>query len=192
MRTIPKKARWQRRQSRRRRPPAARTSALRTRGLRLTGPRRVVLEVVRGTDSHPTAERVHAMVRRRLPRVSLGTVYRNLRLLVAEGLVQRAARPSRALRRQPRATTTTSRASAAAGSPTWRAPIADPHSRALCRAGRRPVGAQRHAITASSSTAAVPPAGKRSGSRPGAGGAAGAPGADRARAKAGRPTEPSP
>lgn len=67
--------------------------ALRTRGLRLTGPRRVVLEVVRGTDSHPTAERVHAMVRRRLPRVSLGTVYRNLRLLVAEGLVKELAGP---------------------------------------------------------------------------------------------------
>jgi len=67
--------------------------ALRTRGLRLTGPRRVVLEVVRGTDSHPTAERVHEMVRRRLPRVSLGTVYRNLRLLVAEGLVNELPGP---------------------------------------------------------------------------------------------------
>ena len=67
--------------------------ALRTRGLRLTGPRRVVLEVVRGTDSHPTAERVHELVRRRLPRVSLGTVYRNLRLLVAEGLVNELPGP---------------------------------------------------------------------------------------------------
>lgn len=68
-------------------------AALRTRGLRLTGPRRVVLEVVRGTDSHPTAERVHEMVRRRLPRVSLGTVYRNLRLLVAQGLVNELRGP---------------------------------------------------------------------------------------------------
>lgn len=62
-------------------------ASLRARGLRLTGPRRVVLEVLRGTESHPTAEWVHRVVRRRLPRVSLGTVYRNLRLLVAEGLV---------------------------------------------------------------------------------------------------------
>jgi len=61
-------------------------AALRALGLRLTGPRRVVLEVLRGTESHPTAEWVHRVVRRRLPRVSLGTVYRNLRLLVAEGL----------------------------------------------------------------------------------------------------------
>jgi Fe2+ or Zn2+ uptake regulation protein len=49
-------------------------AALRARGLRLTGPRRVVLEVLRGTESHPTAEWVHRAVRRRLPRVSLGTV----------------------------------------------------------------------------------------------------------------------
>jgi Fur family transcriptional regulator, peroxide stress response regulator len=78
------------------RPPSADTApdaALRKVGLRLTGPRRVVLEVVRGTESHPTAEVVHRMVRRRLPRVSLGTVYRNLRLLVAEGLVKELPGP---------------------------------------------------------------------------------------------------
>lgn len=61
---------------------------LRRRGFRLTDPRRLILEVVQGTDIHPTAEWVHRQVRRRLPRVSLGTVYRNLRLLVEEGLVQ--------------------------------------------------------------------------------------------------------
>src|SRR5215472_13340123 len=72
--------------------PAA-EAALRGRGLRLTGPRRVVLEVVRATDSHPTAEWVHGMVRRRLPRVSLGTVYRNLRILVASGLVKELPGP---------------------------------------------------------------------------------------------------
>ena len=67
--------------------------ALRALGLRLTGPRRVILEVLRGTESHPTAEWVHRLVRRRLPRVSLGTVYRNLRLLVAEGLVKELPGP---------------------------------------------------------------------------------------------------
>ena len=68
-------------------------AALRGRGLRLTDPRRVVLEIVRGTDAHPTAEAVHRLVRKRLPRVSLGTVYRNLRLLVAEGLVKELRGP---------------------------------------------------------------------------------------------------
>jgi Fe2+ or Zn2+ uptake regulation protein len=68
-------------------------AALRGVGLRLTGPRRLVLEVVRGSDAHPTAEAVHQMVRRRLPRVSLGTVYRNLRLLVTQGLVKELPGP---------------------------------------------------------------------------------------------------
>src|SRR5215468_4135204 len=72
---------------------AAPDAAIRNVGLRLTGPRRVVLEVVRATDSHPTAELVHRMVRRRLSRVSLGTVYRNLRLLVTEGLVKELPGP---------------------------------------------------------------------------------------------------
>jgi Fur family transcriptional regulator, peroxide stress response regulator len=61
--------------------------ALRDRGFRLTAPRRAVLEVVRGTKAHPTAEEVHRLVTRRAPGVSLGTVYRNLRLLVDAGLL---------------------------------------------------------------------------------------------------------
>ncbi len=72
---------------------AASDAAIRKVGLRLTGPRRVVLEMVRATESHPTADLVHRMVRRRLPRVSLGTVYRNLRLLVAQGLVKELPGP---------------------------------------------------------------------------------------------------
>jgi Fe2+ or Zn2+ uptake regulation protein len=85
MRTIPKNARGPRRDGA--------DTALRARGLRLTRPRRVILDVVRETESHPTAEWVHRMVRRRLPRVSLGTVYRNLRLLVAQGLVKELPGP---------------------------------------------------------------------------------------------------
>ena len=68
-------------------------AALRDRGLRLTGPRHAVLEVVRGAESHPTAEEVHRLVRRRLPGVSLGTIYRNLRLLVGAGLLKELPGP---------------------------------------------------------------------------------------------------
>lgn len=93
MTIIPKKSRAPRSAAPRSGALAGSADALRTRGLRLTGPRRVVLEVVRATDSHPTAERVHDLVRRRLPRVSLGTVYRNLRLLVAQGLVKELPGP---------------------------------------------------------------------------------------------------
>src|SRR5262245_9584255 len=66
---------------------------LRDRGLRLTGPRHAVLEVVRGAESHPTAEEVHRLVRRRLPGVSLGTVYRNLWVLVGEELLKELPGP---------------------------------------------------------------------------------------------------
>jgi Fe2+ or Zn2+ uptake regulation protein len=86
MRTIPKN-------SAEPRPDRDAEATLRARGLRLTGPRRLVLDVVRATESHPTAEWVHRMVRRRRPRVSLGTVYRNLRLLVAQGLVKELPGP---------------------------------------------------------------------------------------------------
>src|SRR5262245_2492258 len=64
---------------------------LRDRGLRLTRPRRIILEVVRATDAHPTAAFVYRRVRRRLPRVSLATVYRNLRMLAAEGFLAERA-----------------------------------------------------------------------------------------------------
>ena len=66
-------------------PPGA--AALRAKGLRLTAPRRLILEAVRATDTHPTAAFVFRRVRRRLPRVSLATVYRNLRRLAAEGFL---------------------------------------------------------------------------------------------------------
>src|SRR2546426_8740450 len=60
---------------------------LRAHGLRLTRPRRLILDVVRATDAHPTAVFVYQRVRRRLPRVSLATVYRKLRMLAAEGFL---------------------------------------------------------------------------------------------------------
>ena len=52
---------------------------------RSTRQRLLIREAVRGTDSHPTAEWVYEDVRRALPRISLGTVYRNLQVLVAQG-----------------------------------------------------------------------------------------------------------
>jgi Fe2+ or Zn2+ uptake regulation protein len=69
-------------------------ATLRARGLRLTRQRRIILEVVRATDAHPTATFVYRRVRRRLPRVSLATVYRNLRTLAAEGFLAERADPS--------------------------------------------------------------------------------------------------
>jgi Fur family ferric uptake transcriptional regulator len=66
-------------------------TALRARGKRLTRPRRVILDAVRASLAHPSATAVFRQVRRRLPRVSLATVYRNLRMLAAEGLLTERA-----------------------------------------------------------------------------------------------------
>jgi Fe2+ or Zn2+ uptake regulation protein len=55
---------------------------------RLTQQRAAVYAVVSAAHDHPTAEQVHARVRRRLPRVSLGTVYRNLEKLAAQQRVR--------------------------------------------------------------------------------------------------------
>ncbi|HLC41979.1 MAG TPA: transcriptional repressor [Methylomirabilota bacterium] len=66
-------------------------ASLRDQGRRVTDQRRVILEMVRSTDTHPTAERVYHEVKKRVPRVSLGTVYRNLKLLTEQGLLAELA-----------------------------------------------------------------------------------------------------
>ena len=48
----------------------------------------LVLETVRASGTeHPSADQVFARVRRQLPRISLGTVYRNLQRLAREGRI---------------------------------------------------------------------------------------------------------
>ena len=47
--------------------------------------REVLFKVLKGTKSHPTADWIYHEVRKTLPRISLGTVYRNLRLLAERG-----------------------------------------------------------------------------------------------------------
>lgn len=55
---------------------------------RMTRQRRVILEELRKENVHPTADMLYEMVRKRLSRISLGTVYRNLELLTAMGEIQ--------------------------------------------------------------------------------------------------------
>ncbi len=57
--------------------------------VRNTRQRRVILEEVRKLTSHPTAVGLYEIVRRRLPKISLGTVYRNLELLARTGAIQK-------------------------------------------------------------------------------------------------------
>jgi Fur family transcriptional regulator, ferric uptake regulator len=56
---------------------------------RHTRQRDAILRMLRGVKTHPTAPEVYELVRREIPRVSLGTVYRNLEALAAAGLVRK-------------------------------------------------------------------------------------------------------
>ena len=49
--------------------------------------RDAILECVRSTASHPTAEWVFAQLKPQIPDLSLGTVYRNLSILKQEGII---------------------------------------------------------------------------------------------------------
>ncbi len=47
--------------------------------------REAILDVLRSTDTHPTANWIYKKVRERIPNISLGTVYRNLAGLTNDG-----------------------------------------------------------------------------------------------------------
>ena len=57
--------------------------------LRMTTQRQVILDELKKLKSHPTAGELCQLVRRRLPRISLGTVYRNLEILSRQGMIQK-------------------------------------------------------------------------------------------------------
>jgi len=63
-----------------------------------TRQRQRLLEALRATSSHPTAAELHESLLPELPQLSLATVYRNLEVLVAEGLVEPVASSGPALR----------------------------------------------------------------------------------------------
>ncbi|HXG50591.1 MAG TPA: transcriptional repressor [candidate division Zixibacteria bacterium] len=56
-----------------------------TRSQRKTRQLEVIWAAIRDDPSHPTADLVYEKVRKKLPNVSLGTVYRNLQKLVTAG-----------------------------------------------------------------------------------------------------------
>jgi Fur family transcriptional regulator, peroxide stress response regulator len=56
-------------------------------GLRLTRQRAAVLETLQHTTSHPDAYTVHRQVQVILPDISLGTVYRALKVLTEAGML---------------------------------------------------------------------------------------------------------
>ena len=49
----------------------------------------MILEELRLCRNHPGADEVYLRVKRRLPHISLGTVYRNLQLMASRGIIRR-------------------------------------------------------------------------------------------------------
>ena len=62
-------------------------------GKRYSRQRELIYEALMHTDQHPTAEMIYQWLKPTNPNLSLGTVYRNLNLLVDEGAAVRMAFP---------------------------------------------------------------------------------------------------
>ena len=56
---------------------------------RLTTQRQIILEELAKLKTNPTASEVYDMVRKRLPRIGLGTVYRNLELMAENDMIRK-------------------------------------------------------------------------------------------------------
>lgn len=56
--------------------------------------RELIYKTVMENPIHPSADTVYAMVRKELPNISLGTVYRNLNLLSEQGALRKISMPS--------------------------------------------------------------------------------------------------
>jgi Fur family transcriptional regulator, peroxide stress response regulator len=55
---------------------------------RTTKQLQIIWDAVKDDKSHPTADQIYDRVRKKLPSISLGTVYRNLQKLVADEKLQ--------------------------------------------------------------------------------------------------------
>ena len=60
---------------------------------RMTRQRAVILEELRKLTTHPTADELYQIVRAKMPRISLGTVYRNLCFLSDSGTILKLETP---------------------------------------------------------------------------------------------------
>ncbi len=57
--------------------------------MRITNQREIILEELRKLKTHPTADELYEVVRKRLPRISIATVYRNLERLSEAGMIHK-------------------------------------------------------------------------------------------------------
>lgn len=55
--------------------------------MRYSKQREEIYKIIRNTDIHPNADWIFKHVKKKIPKISLGTVYRNLKLLVDSGKI---------------------------------------------------------------------------------------------------------
>jgi Fur family transcriptional regulator, peroxide stress response regulator len=60
-----------------------------------------VFQALQGNPSHPFADEIYRRVRKKLPRISLATVYRNLQRLVEDGKIRTVLLGERVVRYDP-------------------------------------------------------------------------------------------
>lgn len=60
-------------------------------GRRLTGPRRIIADIVLQARDHPDAAEIHRRATQKHPEISLSTVYRALKVFADIGLIERHA-----------------------------------------------------------------------------------------------------
>jgi Fur family transcriptional regulator, ferric uptake regulator len=60
----------------------------------MTEQRRIILDELEKTCSHPSAADIYERVKTRLPHISLGTVYRNLEMLSSRGMIKKLSVPT--------------------------------------------------------------------------------------------------
>lgn len=56
---------------------------------RMTKQRKNILELLMKNKTHPTADELYQLLRKSMPHISLGTVYRNLEMLSEAGIIQK-------------------------------------------------------------------------------------------------------
>lgn len=58
-------------------------------GLRMTGQRRMIAQVLEGSDDHPDVEELYARASERDPNISIATVYRTVKLFEEAGILDK-------------------------------------------------------------------------------------------------------
>ncbi len=56
--------------------------------MRYSHQRELIVDILKNRKDHPTADMVYESAKKREPNISLGTVYRNLKLLSEEGVIE--------------------------------------------------------------------------------------------------------